>query len=65
MYAEIFNFEKQLPSIHPDSPWKYLPTSNRLIPDGEELIRPVIRNPNLRPSNILVSDDYKITSLIR
>jgi hypothetical protein len=64
MYGEIFNFEKHLPSIHPDSPWKYLQTSNRLIPDGEELIRPVIRNPDLRPSNILVSDDYEITSMI-
>lgn len=34
------------------------------MPDAEELLRPVIRHPDLRPSNIFVSEDYKITSLI-
>jgi hypothetical protein len=64
MYREIFNLGKQLPSIHLDSLQKYLQTSGKLIPDKEELTRPVIRHPDLRPSNIFVSDDYEITSLI-
>lgn len=64
MLREIFDLEKQRPSVHLDSLRKYLQISSRLIPDGEELVRPVIRHPDLRPSNIFVSDDYEITSLI-
>jgi hypothetical protein len=64
MYREIFGLEKQFPSIHLDSLQKYLQTSSGLIPDGEELNRPVIRHPDLRPSNIFVSEDLEITSLI-
>lgn len=64
MQRETFNLEKQLPSVHLDSLRKYLQISSKLIPDGEELTRPVIRHPDLRPSNIFVSDDYEITSLI-
>lgn len=64
MLREIYNLEKQLPSVHLDSLQKYLKISSQLIPDREELTRPVIRHPDLRPSNIFVSDDYEITSLI-
>jgi hypothetical protein len=64
MQREVFNLEKQLPSVHLDSLRKYMQISSALIPDDRELIRPVIRHPDLRPSNIFVSDDYEITSLI-
>jgi hypothetical protein len=64
MYRELFSLEKQLPSIHLDSLRKYLQTSSGLIPGEEELNRPVIRHPDLQPSNIFVSDDFEITSLI-
>nr|POE53459.1 hypothetical protein CFP56_28681 [Quercus suber] len=65
MQRETFNMEKQLPSVHLDSLQKYLQVSSDLIPRGnKELIRPVIRHPDLRPSNIFVSDEYEITSLI-
>lgn len=65
MQRETFNLEKQLPSVHLDSLQKYLKISSHLIPRGsKELIRPVIRHPDLRPSNIFVSDEYEITSLI-
>ncbi|RMZ82994.1 hypothetical protein DV737_g1818, partial [Chaetothyriales sp. CBS 132003] len=65
MQREIFNLEKQQPSVHVDSLRKYLQISSSLIPEGSrELIRPILRHPDLRPSNIFVSDDYEITSLI-
>lgn len=64
MRREIFNLEKQLPTAHLDSLGRYLQISKHLIPDGEEFNRPIIRHPDLRPSNIFVSDDYEITSLI-
>ncbi|SMR44865.1 unnamed protein product [Zymoseptoria tritici ST99CH_3D1] len=64
MLRETFNLEKQQPSIHLDSLQKYLKISEALIPSGEALVRPVIRHPDLRPSNIFVSDDYEITSFI-
>jgi hypothetical protein len=59
MYREIFGLEKQLPSTHLDSLQKYLQTSSRLNPRGEEHNRPVIRHPDLRPRNIFVSDDFE------
>ncbi|KAF2770391.1 hypothetical protein EJ03DRAFT_350470 [Teratosphaeria nubilosa] len=65
MRRETFNLEKQLPEVHLDSLQKYLQISSNLIPQGSKgLIRPVIRHPDLRPSNIFVSDEYEITSLI-
>lgn len=64
MLRETFNLEKQVPSVHLDSLQKYLQISSELIPDREALTRPIIRHPDLRPSNIFVSDDYEITSLI-
>jgi hypothetical protein len=65
MRRETFNLEKQSPTIHLDSLQKYLQIYRSLIPHGNaELTRPVLRHPDLRPSNIFVSDDYKITSLI-
>ncbi|CAK3787619.1 Hypothetical predicted protein [Lecanosticta acicola] len=65
MQRETFNLEKQLPSVHLDSLQKYLQISSALIPEeSRELIRPVIRHPDLRPSNIFVSDNYEIVSLI-
>ena len=36
-----------------------------MIPkNNTELVQPTIRHPDLRPSNIFVSDDFEITSLI-
>lgn len=65
MQRETFNLEKQIPSVHLDSLRKYLQVSSSLIPEGSpELIQAIIRHPDLRPSNIFVSDDYEITSLI-
>ncbi|USW54061.1 Putative aminoglycoside phosphotransferase, protein kinase-like domain superfamily [Septoria linicola] len=65
MRRETFNLEKQLPSIHLDSLRKYLRISSDLIPKGcRELTQPIVRHPDLRPSNIFVSDDYEITSMI-
>ena len=65
MRRETFKLEKQLPSVHLDSLRKYLQISKYLVPQGNAgFLRPIIRHPDLRPSNIFVSDDYKITSLI-
>jgi hypothetical protein len=65
MRREIFNLEKQLPSVHLDSLQKFLQISKHLVPQGDSnLSRPTIRHPDLRPSNIFVSDDFEITSLI-
>lgn len=61
---ETFNFEKQLPSVHLDSIQKYLQISKYLIPRAEGLNTPTLRHPDLRPSNIFVSDDFNITALI-
>jgi hypothetical protein len=65
MRRETFNLEKQLPSVHLDSLQKYSQISKHLVPHGDpNLLRPTIRHPDLRPSNIFVSDDFEITSLI-
>ena len=65
MRRETFNLEKQLPSVHLDSLQKDSQISKHLVPRGDSnLSRPTIRHPDLRPSNIFVSDDFEITSLI-
>jgi hypothetical protein len=65
MRREAFNLEKQPPSVHLDSLQKFLQISKHLVPQGDSnLSRPTIRHPDLRPSNIFVSDDFEITSLI-
>lgn len=65
MRRETFNLEKQRPSVHLDSLQKYSQIFKHLVPQGNTgFLRPIIRHPDLRPSNIFVSDDYKITSLI-
>ena len=65
MRREIFNLEKQLPSIHLDSLQKYMQISKHLVPQCDsKLLRPTIRHPDLRASNIFVSDDFEITSII-
>jgi hypothetical protein len=65
MRREIFNLEKQLPSVHLDSLQKYSQIAKHLVPQVDsDLSRPTIRHPDLRPSNIFVSDDFEITSLI-
>lgn len=62
---ETFNLEKQLPSVHLDSLRKYLQVSKHLVPQADSrLLRPTIRHPDLQPSNIFVSEDLEITSLI-
>ena len=65
MRRETFNLERQLPSVHLDSLQKYLQISKHLLPQGDPaLLRPTLRHPDLRPSNIFVSDNFEITSLI-
>lgn len=65
MRRETFNLEKQQPSVHQDSLQKYLEVSRHLVPQANsKLLRPTIRHPDLRPSNIFVSDNFEITSLI-
>lgn len=65
MRRETFDLEKQSPSVHLDSLQKYLQIFEHLIPQGEPaLLRPTLRHPDLRPSNIFVSDNFEITSLI-
>jgi aminoglycoside phosphotransferase (APT) family kinase protein len=65
MRRETFYLEKQQPSVHQDSLQKYLQVSKHLMPQvNSKLLRPIIRHPDLRPSNIFVSDDFEITSLI-
>lgn len=65
MRRETFNLEKQLPSVHLDSLEKYSQIAKHLIPQGNpELLRPILRHPDLRSSNIFVSDIFEITSLI-
>ncbi|KAK5109410.1 hypothetical protein LTR62_007076 [Meristemomyces frigidus] len=65
MRRETFNLEKQLPSVHLDSLQKYLKVSTHLLPQGDpRLLRPTIGHPDLRLSNIFVSNDFEITSLI-
>lgn len=65
MRRETFKLERQSPSAHLLSLQNYLQISKQLIPSGDNsLARPVLRHPDLRPSNVFVSSDYKITSLI-
>lgn len=65
MRRETFNPEKQQPSVHQDSLQKYLQVSKHLVPKANsKLLRSIIRHPDLRPSNIFVSDEFEITSLI-
>jgi hypothetical protein len=65
MRRETFHLEKQQPSVHLDSLQKYLQISKHLVPQADsKLLRPIIRHPDLRPSNIFVSDDFEITSII-
>ncbi|EME81365.1 uncharacterized protein MYCFIDRAFT_38290, partial [Pseudocercospora fijiensis CIRAD86] len=61
---ETFNFRKQSPSVHLDSLRKYLQISKHLIPHSEALTSSVLRHPDLRPSNVFVSEDFRITALI-
>lgn len=62
---ETFQLEKQLPSVHLDSLRKYLTVAPYLVPaDQHKLQKPTLRHPDLRPSNVFVSDHYEITSLV-
>ncbi len=64
LYRAAFEHEK----VHPGPQAKllrdYLEIARFLVPDVEEMNRPIIRHPDLAPGNIFVSDTGEITSLI-
>ncbi|KAF2171727.1 hypothetical protein M409DRAFT_63333 [Zasmidium cellare ATCC 36951] len=65
MRRETFSLERQDPGTHIDSLGRYLQIAEHLIPkDSQGLLQPVVRHPDLRPSNIFVFDDFSIASLI-
>ena len=64
-WREAYNYEKQSPSEHLKLLEKFLEIAPEITPQDEETLnRPVLSHPDLSPSNIFVSDDYEITTLI-
>lgn len=62
---EIYNYEKQPPSVHLESLDKYLQIAPYLIPSSNDtLTRPTIRHLDLQPNNVFISKDLNITGLI-
>lgn len=61
---ETFDFQEQDPAVHLDSLQKFLQISKHLIPPVAALTSPILRHPDLRPSNMFVSDNLEITALI-
>jgi hypothetical protein len=63
-YRETFDFKKQDPKEHAKSLEDYIRLAPHLIPADPQLNTPILRHPDLRPSNILVAEDFSITGII-
>ncbi|KAI9687679.1 MAG: Phosphotransferase enzyme [Bogoriella megaspora] len=65
LQREIFDYKKQSPSEHSKTLPEYLKVVSHLVPLNDEvLLRPKIRHPDFRPSNVIVSDQLEISGLI-
>ncbi|PWY93129.1 phosphotransferase enzyme family protein [Aspergillus sclerotioniger CBS 115572] len=62
-YRESMDYQLSDPSEHIASLESYLKIAPALLPSNE-LLRPVLRHPDLQPNNIFVSDDLDIVGLI-
>ncbi|KAH7410486.1 kinase-like domain-containing protein [Phaeosphaeria sp. MPI-PUGE-AT-0046c] len=63
-HREAFNYEKQDPSVHTKSLQDYLHISPHMLPKNPELLRPILRHPDVQPNNIFISEDFRISGLI-
>lgn len=62
---EIFDHQKQSPSVHLTNLGTYLKIAPYLVPASKgDLTRPTLRHPDLQPNNIFVSKDLDITGMI-
>ncbi|KAE8350855.1 phosphotransferase family protein [Aspergillus coremiiformis] len=62
-YRESMQYRLSLPNDHIRSLEAYLKIAPELLPSNE-LLRPLLRHPDLQPNNIFVSDDLDIVGLI-
>lgn len=63
-YRECMNYEKSSPEEHIDSLEKYLRIAPYLVPRETRFHKPILRHPDLQPSNIFVSEDLDIVGII-
>ncbi|EFE44815.1 hypothetical protein TRV_00366 [Trichophyton verrucosum HKI 0517] len=63
-YRETLGYKKQDPEEHSNSLLEYLQLAPYLAPTCPKLNLPILRHPDLQPSNIFISEDFKITGLI-
>ncbi|KAE8374444.1 kinase-like domain-containing protein [Aspergillus bertholletiae] len=65
IYRELYNYQEASHLDHIKNLENYLCVAPHLVPENIKfLCKPTIRHPDLQPSNILVSNDLKITGLI-
>ncbi|RAL12649.1 phosphotransferase family protein [Aspergillus homomorphus CBS 101889] len=65
LYREIYGFQRVSPDSHIADLTNYLKLAPSLgFPADSQLNRPVMRHPDLRPNNILMSDSNEIVGLI-
>ncbi|KAH0842096.1 phosphotransferase family protein [Fonsecaea pedrosoi] len=63
-YRECMNYEKSQPEEHAESLEKYMRLAPYLVPSEPRFHRPVLRHPDLQPSNIFVSENLDIVGII-
>lgn len=61
---EVYDYKEVNPQSQIEALSEYLDVVPRLVPRDEALHRPIMRHPDLSPSNIFVSEDGAITGLI-
>ncbi|KZF22528.1 phosphotransferase family protein [Xylona heveae TC161] len=62
---EMHDFKKQYPTVHAQLLSEYMQLAPYLqIPSGHRFSRPVLRHPDLSPSNILVNSSCEIVGII-
>ncbi|ESZ90625.1 phosphotransferase enzyme family protein [Sclerotinia borealis F-4128] len=63
-YREFYGREKVDPQVQVQFLQDYLKIAPHLVPKAEQLNTPIIRHPDLSPSNILISDNGDIAGVI-
>jgi hypothetical protein len=64
LYREFYGHQQVDPKVQINYLLDYLKVAPYLIPKAEELHVPIIRHPDLSPSNIFISDSGNITGII-
>lgn len=65
LHREIYNYQKVSPEDHISNLCDYLKIAEHIAPSPENYLnRPIIRDPDLQPNNIFISDSLDITGII-